>query len=72
MAVMVDAINAKHPGTFTEYQKQSLIVGSMLHDIGKIAVPVSILDKPGRPTQEEFDRIKTHTVFCLTLYVRVV
>ena len=62
MAVMVDAINAKHPNTFTEQQKQSIVVGSMLHDIGKIAIPVSILDKPGRPTQEEFDHIKTHTV----------
>ena len=62
MAIMVDAVNAKHPGTFTEQQKQSVVVASMLHDVGKTAIPVSILDKPGRPTPEEFDHIKTHTV----------
>lgn len=33
-----------------------------LHDIGKIAIPDSILLKPGRLTTEEFETIKTHTV----------
>ncbi|MBE6962929.1 MAG: diguanylate cyclase [Ruminococcaceae bacterium] len=32
-----------------------------LHDIGKISIPDSILNKPGRLTQEEFDIIRTHT-----------
>ena len=32
-----------------------------LHDVGKIAVPDSILLKPGRLTPEEFDRMKSHT-----------
>ncbi len=31
-----------------------------LHDIGKIAVPDSVLRKPGKLTKEEFDIIKTH------------
>lgn len=31
-----------------------------LHDIGKIAIPNSILDKPGRLTVEEWDAIKKH------------
>jgi putative two-component system response regulator len=31
-----------------------------LHDIGKIAIPDSILLKPGRLTEEEFEVIKTH------------
>jgi len=34
---------------------------SVLHDIGKIAIPDSILLKPGRLTDEEFDIMKTHT-----------
>ena len=36
-------------------------LGSMLHDIGKIAVSKEILLKPGKLTEEEFQVIKTHT-----------
>lgn len=35
---------------------------STLHDVGKIAIPDSILNKPGRLTSEEFEIMKTHTV----------
>lgn len=38
-----------------------LRISSVLHDIGKIGIPDSILKKPGRLTQEEFETIKTHT-----------
>ena len=31
-----------------------------LHDIGKIAIPISILDKNGKLTEEEYQRIKEH------------
>ena len=34
---------------------------SPLHDIGKVAIPDSILLKPGRLTAEEFEVMKTHT-----------
>ncbi len=32
-----------------------------LHDVGKIAIPDNILNKPGKLTDEEFDLIKTHS-----------
>ena len=32
-----------------------------MHDIGKIAIPDAILNKPGKLTNEEFEIIKTHT-----------
>ena len=34
---------------------------SALHDIGKINIPESILNKPGRLTKEEFEVMKTHS-----------
>ena len=32
-----------------------------MHDIGKIAIPDTILNKPGRLTEEEFEIMKSHT-----------
>ena len=32
----------------------------LLHDIGKLAIPNTVLDKPGRLTDAEFDRIRAH------------
>ena len=34
---------------------------ALLHDIGKIAIPDSILNKPGRLTEQEFEVMKSHT-----------
>ncbi|MEC4293882.1 GGDEF/HDGYP domain-containing response regulator [Adlercreutzia shanghongiae] len=36
-------------------------MASSLHDIGKIAIPEEILNKPGRFTDEEFEVMKTHS-----------
>ena len=35
---------------------------ALLHDIGKIGVPDSVLNKPGRLTNEEYMLMKQHTV----------
>jgi HD-GYP domain-containing protein (c-di-GMP phosphodiesterase class II) len=34
--------------------------GAMLHDLGKASIPLKILNKPGRLTEEEFRVMKTH------------
>lgn len=35
-------------------------VGALLHDVGKMRVPLDILNKPGRLTEEEFEVVKGH------------
>lgn len=41
---------------------QSLIVGSFLHDIGKISIPDAILRKPGELNPDEFEIMHTHVI----------
>ena len=42
-----------------------------MHDVGKIAIPDHILNKPGRLTPEEFEIIKTHTIQGALLLERI-
>ncbi len=39
---------------------RELSTASLLHDLGKIAIPISIINKPDKLTYEEFEVIKTH------------
>lgn len=41
-------------------EMETLKRAAYLHDIGKIGIPLSILDKPGRLTNEEFTTVKDH------------
>jgi putative nucleotidyltransferase with HDIG domain len=45
---------------FTVKEMEALKWASLLHDIGKIGIPERILRKPGKLTEEEFNRIKEH------------
>lgn len=47
----------------TQEQADSIVNASALHDLGKIAIPDSILLKPGRLTDEEFAEMKKHTIY---------
>ena len=44
------------------YQKEKIVMGAMIHDIGKIIIPKDILNKPDRLTEEEYEIMKSHTV----------
>ncbi|AYO29915.1 HD-GYP domain-containing protein [Biomaibacter acetigenes] len=40
----------------------TLNFAALLHDIGKIGIPDEILNKPGKLSEEEFDRIRIHPI----------
>ncbi len=44
-----------------EEQKRNLHYVALLHDIGKVAVPDYILDKPGQLTEDEYKIVQNHT-----------
>jgi putative nucleotidyltransferase with HDIG domain len=52
----------RHLGLRRE-QLQLLGVGALLHDIGKMRVPLEILNKPGRLTEDEFAIMKNHVTY---------
>lgn len=41
-------------------ERERLRWGAVLHDVGKLTVPASILNKPGRPTEEEWAILRNH------------
>jgi putative nucleotidyltransferase with HDIG domain len=45
---------------FDDRQLESVHRGGLLHDIGKLGIPVEILDKPGQLSVEEMDVMKQH------------
>lgn len=46
----------------SENDQKALKNGGILHDIGKIAIDETILNKPGKLTPEEFEKMKSHPV----------
>lgn len=49
----------------------ALKAGALLHDIGKLAVPAHIINKPGRLTPAEFEKMKVHTAVGAQILSRV-
>jgi putative nucleotidyltransferase with HDIG domain len=52
-------------------EMQALLTAAFLHDIGKLAVPERIINKPGKLTKEEFDQMKIHPVVGAEILERV-
>ncbi len=47
---------------YSRKQQDEIYMMGLLHDVGKIGVPDSVINKPSRLTDEEYDLIKTHPV----------
>jgi putative nucleotidyltransferase with HDIG domain len=51
---------AKRLGVDDSAQLKGIEAAALLHDMGKLAIPEHILNKPGRLTPAEFDKMKRH------------
>ena len=51
---------AKLLGVKDERQLKAIEAAALLHDMGKLAIPEHILNKPGKLTDAEFDKMKLH------------
>lgn len=56
------AIEAEHSSEITSWDLTALISSGQLHDMGKIVVSDTILNKNGKLTDEEYEKIKTHSL----------
>ncbi len=56
------SLSPEYKGYITKAYVDDLYQSAILHDIGKVGIPDSVLLKPGKLTPEEFDTIKLHCV----------
>jgi putative two-component system response regulator len=47
----------------SSWDLELIMQSAQLHDVGKIGIQDSILQKPGKLTEEEYEKIKEHTTF---------
>jgi diguanylate cyclase (GGDEF)-like protein/putative nucleotidyltransferase with HDIG domain len=69
--VQVYAVEMAKDLGLTDEECNALRAASLLHDIGKLAVPEHIISKPGRLTPEEFEKMKIHPVVGAEILERV-
>ncbi len=60
--VRVFAVEVGQEMGLKEEELEALRAAALLHDIGKLAVPEHIINKPGRLSPEEFDKMKIHPI----------
>jgi hypothetical protein len=73
--------HAQRVATFSEYvgiemsfgprRMERLRYAALMHDIGKLIVPNQLLNKPGKLTESEFERVKRHEFVSVELLRRI-
>jgi diguanylate cyclase (GGDEF)-like protein/putative nucleotidyltransferase with HDIG domain len=69
--VQVYALELGRKVGMKDTELQALRAASILHDIGKLAVPEHIISKPGKLTPEEFEKMKIHPIVGAEILARV-
>jgi diguanylate cyclase (GGDEF)-like protein/putative nucleotidyltransferase with HDIG domain len=69
--VRVYAVEIAKEMKVSNEELEALRAASLLHDIGKLAVPEHIISKPGKLTPEEFEKMKIHPVVGAEILQRV-
>lgn len=60
--ILAESFMQEYPEyNLTKEKIETIVSASALHDIGKITIPDSILQKPGRLTKDEYEYMKSHT-----------
>jgi diguanylate cyclase (GGDEF)-like protein/putative nucleotidyltransferase with HDIG domain len=65
------AVEVARELSLAEEQIEALRAAALLHDIGKLAVPEQIINKPGKLTPEEFEKMKVHPLVGAEILDRV-
>jgi len=63
MLHLAKQLQKKFPDILTEEAIRLIYISAPLHDIGKVGIPDDILLKPGRLTDEEFEKMKEHATY---------
>lgn len=61
-SVMEIALEIANIMNLSNDTKKKIYYGALMHDLGKIATPLSILEKPGRLTAEEMEIMRQHVI----------
>jgi len=70
--LIAEEYSKRYPDKSSNLNVQDLSLASQLHDVGKIAIPAAVLQKPGKLSHDEFTLVKTHTTVGAQLIEQII